>query len=85
MTSAVNIIVKQLEGVITIPNRAIRIRDGKRVVYRLVEGTPEMVEVELGSSSETISEIVSDNIKIGDLIILNPPADMQMGPGGRPF
>jgi HlyD family secretion protein len=85
MTSAVNIIVKQLEGVITIPNRAIRIRDGKRVVYRLVEGVPEIVEVELGSSSETISEIVSDNIYIGDLIILNPPADMQMGPSGRPF
>ncbi len=85
MTSAVNIIVKQLEGVITIPNRAIRIRDGKRVVYRLVEGVPEMVEVELGSSSETISEIISDNVNIGDLIILNPPADMQMGPSGRPF
>jgi HlyD family secretion protein len=85
MTSAVNIIVKQLEGVITIPNRAIRIRDGKRVVYRLVDGVPEMVDVELGSSSETVSEIISDNIKIGDLIILNPPADVQMGPSGRPF
>ena len=85
MTSAVNIIVKQLEGVITIPNRAIRIRDGKRVVYRLVDGIPEMVEVGLGSSSETISEIISDNIEIGNLIILNPPADMQMGPSGRPF
>jgi HlyD family secretion protein len=85
MTAAVNIIVKQLEDVITIPNRAIRIRDGKRVVYRLVNGNPELVEIELGSSSETISEIISGNIEIGDLIILNPPAELQMGPGGRPF
>jgi len=83
MTAAVNITVKELNDVILIPNRAVRLSDGSRVVYLLVNGQPEKVNVRLGSSSESMSVVVDGDIQEGDVIILNPPAEFP-GPGGGP-
>lgn len=88
MTAAVTITVQEIEDVILIPNRAVRVVDGKRVVYVLRDGQPEMVEIRLGPSSETMSVLVSDDVEEGDLIILNPPVQFQPGGGpggGGPF
>ena len=83
MTAAVNITVKELNDVILIPNRAVRLSDGNRVVYLLVNGLPEKTTVRLGSSSESMSVIIGGDIKEGDVIILNPPTEFG-GPGGGP-
>lgn len=83
MTAAVNITVKELQDVILIPNRAVRLSDGNRVVYLLVDGQPVKTTVRLGSSSESMSVIISGDIKEGDEIILNPPVEFG-GPGGGP-
>lgn len=83
MTAAVNIVVKEIEDAILIPNRAVRLVDGERVVYLLKNGIPEMVDVRLGASDETRSVVVSDTIQIGDEIILNPPSNFSMA-GGPP-
>jgi len=83
MTAAVNITVKELQDVILIPNRAVRLSDGNRVVYLLVDGQPLKTTVRLGSSSESMSVILSGDIKEGDEIILNPPVEFG-GPGGGP-
>ncbi|MFH1185726.1 MAG: efflux RND transporter periplasmic adaptor subunit [Chloroflexota bacterium] len=80
MTAAVNIIVNQMEDQLLIPNRAVRLVDGERVVYVLKEGRPEPVAITLGASSDTMSVIASGELQEGDLIILNP-----QGPGGGPF
>ncbi len=72
MTAAVNVIVTQLEGVLLVPNRAVRLVDGKRTVFLLKEGQQSPVEIELGASSDQFSEILSGDIKEGDEIILNP-------------
>ena len=40
MTAAVNIVVKQVADQLLIPNRAVRLVDGERVVYILKEGEP---------------------------------------------
>src|SRR4030067_4641 len=58
MTAAVNILVNQLEDVLLVPNRAVRVRDGKRIVYILKDGLPQAVEVSLGASSETHSQLL---------------------------
>ena len=84
MTAAVNITVQQIKDVVLIPNRAVRVVDSKRVVYLLRDGLPVQVEVRLGSSSETMSVLAGGEIKVGDLIILNPPAMFEMD-GGPPF
>ena len=83
MTAAVNITVKELNDVVLIPNRAVRLSDGNRVVYRLVDGQPVKTTIRLGSSSEDKSVVVSGDIEEGDTIILNPPTEFG-GPGGGP-
>ncbi len=80
MTAAVTILVEELNGVLLVPNRAVRVVDGQRVVYVLRNGAPEMVEIRLGSSSDAYSQVLEGDLAQGALIILNPPA--VMGPGG---
>ncbi|MFZ5855561.1 MAG: efflux RND transporter periplasmic adaptor subunit [Chloroflexota bacterium] len=84
MTAAVNITVKELKDQVLIPNRAVRMVDNKRVVYILRDGIPTMVEVRLGSSSDTMSVLVDGDVQVGDLLILNPPATFETS-GGPPF
>jgi HlyD family secretion protein len=88
MTAAVNIITDTLNDVVLVPNRAVRLRDGQRVVYVLRNGVPEIVEIELGLTSDTLSELVGGDVSVGDLLVLNPPVQFQPGggpPGGRGF
>ncbi len=74
MTAAVNVIVKQLDNVLTVPNRAVRLLNGERVVYKLVNGAPQAVSITLGATADTNSEIASGDIQAGDTVILNPPS-----------
>ena len=83
MTAGVNIVVEELQDVLLVPNRAVRLVDGERVVYILEEGQPIKKEIRLGSSSDTQSIVASGDVAEGDLIILNPPAEFGPGrPGG---
>lgn len=85
MTAAVNIITDLVEDILVVPNRAVRLREGQRVVFVLRDGVPVMENVELGLASDTQSELVGGNVKEGDLLVLNPPAQQfQGGPMGGP-
>jgi HlyD family secretion protein len=81
MTAAVNVVVRQENDVLLIPNRAIRLVNAERVVYMLVNGLPKPVKVQLGSSSGVDSVLIGGDVKEGDSIILNPPA-INGGPFG---
>jgi len=83
MTAAVNIIVSEIEDVLSVPNRAVRLKEGRRIVYVLRDGELQEVEVEFGSSSDIHSEIVAGDIKEGNLIVLNPPMEFVTN-GGPP-
>lgn len=84
MTAAVTITVRQLEDVLLVPNRAVRLVEGQRVVYVLrSDGQIERVAITLGASSDSMSEVVAGDLQPGDTIILNPPADF--GQNGPPF
>ena len=80
MTAAVNVVIEEQKDVLLIPNRAVRLVDGERVVYVLVDGQPVQVKIKLGTSSDTMSVLVGGDIKEGDQIILNPPSN-----NGGPF
>ncbi len=84
MTAGVNIVVSQLENVLLVPNRAVRLRSNERVVYLLVNGVPTPKNITLGVSSETFSEVTGGELKEGDVVILNPPAGLDNA-GGPPF
>lgn len=79
LTAAVNIIVNELEDVLLVPNRAVRLRDGVRVVYVISAGIMEPVPVVLGASAETYSEVIDGELKEGDQIVLNPPMEFESG------
>ncbi len=81
MTAAVTVVVEEIKDVVLIPNRAVRLVDGDRVVYKLVDGQPVQVKIELGSSSDTNSVLIGGDLNEGDLIILNPPSQFN-GPFG---
>ena len=82
MTAAVNITVREMQDVLLVPNRAVRLVDGSRVVYLLVDNQPVKTEISLGPSSDTMSVIAGGEIKESDTVILNPP--VEFGPGGGP-
>lgn len=83
MTAAVNVTVNEMQDVLLIPNRAVRLSNGDRVVYLLENGLPVKKTIQLGSSSDTMSVISGGEVVEGDLVILNPPLEFG-GPGGGP-
>jgi HlyD family secretion protein len=79
MTAAVNIIAERLNDVLLVPNRAVRVQEGQRVVYILANGIPQSVEITLGASSELDSQVLSGDFQEGDEIVLNPPVQFEFG------
>ena len=73
MTAAVNIVADQLDDVVLVPNRAVRVIDGQRVVYVLRDGELDPVKISLGASSDTYSEVSDGELRLGDTVVLNPP------------
>lgn len=84
MTAVANIVVAQVENALMIPNRAVQFADGNRFVYLWDDSGLHEVTVKLGLSSDTMSELITDELKEGDVIVINPPADFSMM-GGGPF
>ena len=82
MTAAVTITVKQVNNVLLVPSRAVRLVNNQLVVYVLTNGQAREVNVTLGASSDTMSEVVSSNLIAGDVIILNPPSTLFSRPNG---
>ncbi|NOH14012.1 MAG: efflux RND transporter periplasmic adaptor subunit [Chloroflexi bacterium] len=92
MTAEVGIIVSQSEEFVLVPNEAVRSEDGQQVVYILRPGEGMVpVDITLGVSSDTHSQVVAGELQEGDRIVLNP-ADatmaeegdtvLRLGPGG---
>lgn len=83
MTAAVNIVVSEIKNVLSVPNRAVRLREGTRVIYLLKDGKIQEIAVKFGSSSDISSEIISGEVVEGDLVVLNPPMEFATN-GGPP-
>lgn len=75
MSANVDIVIQRVENVLQVPLEAIRLSNGKRVVYILdANDQPQPVEISLGISSDKFSELKSGDLKVGDQIVLNPPS-----------
>jgi HlyD family secretion protein len=85
MTAAANIIIEQIPDALLVPNRAVRLRDGQRVVYVLKNNIPTPVNITIGASSDQFSEILLGDLNEGDTLVLNPPTEFNMGGGRPPF
>ena len=85
MTTAVNIVVDQIDNVLLVPNRAVRVLDGERVVYVIRQGVLQAIGIELGVSSDLYSEVIDGELRVGDQIVLNPPLVFESTGGPPPF
>nr|BAL54372.1 efflux transporter, RND family, MFP subunit [uncultured Chloroflexota bacterium] len=85
MTAAVSIVTREIENALLIPNRAVRLVDGKYTVYVLQEdGTLKPVAIRLAASGESMSILEGDTLPEGTVLVLNPPTEFRPGPRG-PF
>jgi len=61
----------------------VRVQDGQRVVYVMRNGQLAQVEITLGASSDSYSQVLEGDLQAGDLIVLNPPLTFsENGPPG---
>lgn len=79
MMAEAEIVLRQVEDVLAVPNRAIRYENGERVVYVLEGQKPVPVQVTLGAASAEYSQVLDGGLKAGDLIVLDPPEDIIRG------
>lgn len=82
MTVAVSIVTERRADVLLVPNRAIRVANGRRTVSVLTEGEQIEVPITLGLTTETYSEALNSLLKEGDAVVLNPASSRQAGPAG---
>jgi HlyD family secretion protein len=81
MTAAVNIIVEKAEDVLTVPNNALRTSNGQRSVTVLFEGQQISVPVTVGLAGDSTSEVISDQLREGDTVVLNSTSTISSGGG----
>ena len=87
MTASVEIHVAISEETLLVPNQAVRLENGQQVVYLMEPGTGmRAVEVTLGSSSDSFTQVLAGDLQAGDLVVLNPETTSSggefPGPGG---
>ncbi len=83
MTAAVNIQTTKIANALLVPSRAVRVKDGKSVVFVLKNGQPQPVQITLGATSGTLAQVLKGDLKEGDLVVLNPPAETFNFFGGQ--
>jgi HlyD family secretion protein len=72
ITAKAAFITDDLQDVLLVPNRALRLVSGERVVYVLRDGAVRPVPVTLGAGSELYTQVLSGDLQAGDEIVLNP-------------
>ncbi len=82
MTASVTITIQSLNNVLLVPNRAVHLVNGQRVVYVLRTGQLTEVQITLGASNDTMSVVTTGNLSAGDVLVLNPPTNFAPGGGG---
>jgi HlyD family secretion protein len=80
MTANVTIVVEQRDNILLVPNRAVKLSGKQRVVTVLKDGQPTQVNVTLGMSGDTQSEVVS-GLNEGDAVVV-PQTTTTTGGGG---
>ena len=70
MTANLNIIVNERKDVLTVPNRAVKTVNKRKVVTVLKNGQQVVVPVQTGVSNDSLTEIVS-GLQEGDVVVIN--------------
>lgn len=86
MTANVSIITDKSENVLTVPNSALKftIADNKqkydkRGLWIDVKGKPTRINIEIGATDDSYTEVISDEIKEGDLVYIGSSQNGKSG------
>ena len=82
VSARAEIIIKELNDVLTVPIQAVTTLDGQQVCYMEKGGELEAVPVEIGLFNTKYIEIKS-GLKQGDQVVLNPPLDAKLNLTGN--
>jgi len=95
MTASASIQTNRVADVLYVPNRALTTVNGRRAVTVLFEGQQISVPVTVGLITDTYSEIISDQLRVGDVVVINGSSvstasdsngnTVFRGPGGGVF
>jgi HlyD family secretion protein len=77
MTASANIIVNSLKDVLLVPNRAVDFINGDRVVYTERNDHIVPIEVELGPSDGSHSQLLAGDLRSGERLLVDVPEDFQ--------
>jgi len=69
MTGTANVVIASKQGVLTVPNLAIRSTGGRRYVQVLKDGEAVDADVTFGIANDTVTEVAS-GLSEGDLVVL---------------
>src|SRR5439155_25455978 len=90
MTGTANVVIASRQGVLTVPNLAIRSASGRRYVQVLKDGEAVDTDVTFGIANDTVTEVTS-GLAEGDLVVLpqsrvtsTPRPGGGFGGGGGP-
>jgi RND family efflux transporter MFP subunit len=81
MTANVTIVVEQRDNILLVPNRAVKTTGRQKIVNVVVDGKPTPVNVTLGMSGDTESEVVS-GLNEGDVVQVLQTTTTTGGGGG---
>jgi multidrug efflux pump subunit AcrA (membrane-fusion protein) len=70
MTASVTLQVNPVNNVLSIPNNAIKRKNGETVVYVLRKGKPVMQKIKTGLKGNQVTEII-EGLKENEKVILN--------------
>jgi hypothetical protein len=69
MTGTATVVIASKQGVLTVPNLAIRTSAGRRFLQVLKDGEPVDTDVTFGIANDTTTEVLS-GVAEGDLVVL---------------
>jgi len=81
MTANVTIVVEQRDNILLVPNRAVKTSGKQKIVTVIKDGKPAPVNVTLGMSSDTQSEVTS-GLNEGDVVQVQQTTTTTSGGGG---
>lgn len=71
LTASVTITTAQASNVLVVPNKAIKTSSGQKIVTVLYEGQQFAVQVTVGLAGDSVTEVISDQLKEGDTVVLS--------------
>jgi len=80
MTGNATIVIAHRDSALVVPAEAIRTQGGRKTVVMLKNGSPQNINVRVGLSNDTVTEIIS-GIEEGDEVVITSLTRTQQGGG----